>query len=236
MRVLMTSASRPLIGRLASALSANHQVRLTDTEEVQTANEFVLSSLSHDGATNDLVRGMDVIVHSGEADPAASESEQLDFHMRCTYNLLWAAWEERVPRLVYLSSLQLMEGYDEGLAVTERWRPVPSPEAPVLCYHMGEYVCREFAREFKIEVVCLRLGEVSIDEGSTPSTSALYLDDAIDAVEKAFTYEATGWDIFHIQSDVPNARFLSGQPWWSADEFPSTSLGYTPRQRGRGAR
>ena len=227
----MTAVSLPLIGELATALVGSHQVRLTDTKEVSTGGEFLRSALSHDPSTNDLVRGMDAIIHSGEADPSASESGQLDYHMRCTYNLLWAAREEKVPRLIYLSSLRQMEKYDEDLAVTERWRPVPAADAPSLCYHLGEYVCREFAREFKIEVVCLRLGEVTPVGSPAPSTSALYLDDAIDAVEKALTYEATGWDIFHIQSAVPNARYLSGQPWWSADEFPSTSLGYTPRQR-----
>ena len=231
MRILMTSASLPLTEELATVLSGNHQMRLTDTKEVPTDRDFVRSDLDHQPPTNELVRGMDAIVHSGDVDPLVSESEQLDYQMRCTYNLLWAAWEEGVPRLVYLSSLNLMDRYDEGLAVTERWRPAPSADAPMLCYHMGEYVCREFAREFKIKVVCLRLGEVTPSGSSAPSPSALYMDDAIDAVEKALTFEATGWDIFHIQSAVPNARYLSGHPWWSADEFPSTSLGYTPRRR-----
>ena len=60
------------------------------------------------------------------------------------------------------------------------------------------------------------------------------MDDAANAVEKALTAETSGWlDIFHIQSAVPNARFLTGQAWWSADDVStSVSLGYTPRERG----
>jgi hypothetical protein len=176
---------------------------------------------------------MDAIVHSGDIDPAASVSDQLDYQMRCTYNLLRAAAEEGVPRFIYLSSLRLMERHDQGLAVTERWRPLPTTDLPVLCYHLGEFVCREFAREGKINVVILRLGDITPETSSEPSPSALYEDDAVDALEKALSAELSGWlDIFHIQSAVPGARFLTGQPWWSADDVaPPFSLGYTPRQR-----
>ena len=102
----------------------------------------------------------------------------------------------------------------------------------MLCYYLGELVCREFAREGNVNVVVLRLGE-NTAEGETPGTSALYTVDAVNAVEKALTAELSGWlDIFHIQSDVPNARFLTGQPWWSADDVsPSYSLGYAPQRR-----
>ena len=41
---------------------------------------------------------MDAIVHSGEAHSQANTSDKLDVAMRCTYNLLWAATEEGVPR------------------------------------------------------------------------------------------------------------------------------------------
>ena len=138
--------------------------------------------------------------------------------MRCTYNLLWAAVEERVPRFVFLSSLRLMARYDEGLAVTERWRPLPSTEAIDLCYHLAEYTCREFAREGKIDVVCLRLGEPAFDSGvPSSSTSALTIDDAAQAVDRAITAElppdstssSRSWTILHIQSAVPNARYLT---------------------------
>ena len=232
-RVLVTSAAAPLPQQLAQSLAESHDVLGTDTKEISSEVDFVRSELDHTPATNELVRGVDVIVHSGAVDPAASVSEQLDFQMRCTYNLLWAAAEEQVPRFIYLSSLSLMHGYDEGLAVTERWKPLPTIEPAVLCYHLGEYVCREFAREGKINVVVLRLGELTDESNASPSRSALYLDDALQAVEKALTAELSGWlDIFHIQSSVPNARYLTGQPWWSADDVsPSFSLGYQPRAR-----
>ena len=172
---------------------------------------------------------MDAIVHSGEPDAKASVSEQLDVAMRCTYNLLWAAVEERVPRFVFLSSLRLMAPYDEGLAVTERWRPVPSTEAIDLSYHLAEYTCREFAREGKIDVVCLRLGEPAFDSSAPlSSTAGLTIDDATEAVDRAITSELPpdstssrqSWTLLHIQSAVPNARFLTAAA--------ERAIGYSP--------
>ena len=95
-------------------------------------------------------------------------------------------------------------------------------------------MCKEFAREKKTEVTILRLGEITAVSDTDPSTSALYEDDALEAIRLSLTSDHSGWfDIFHIQSDVPNARFLSGQSWRSADDVAQVvSLGYTPRKRG----
>ena len=101
MKVLITSAGDSLARQLADSLGDNHEILLTDREDVSTRFSFVRSDLNHTQPTNDLVRGVDVIVHSGAVDPRDSVSDQLDYQMRCTYNLLKAAWEEGVPRLVY---------------------------------------------------------------------------------------------------------------------------------------
>ena len=226
MRILITSAASGLAQSLARSLSVkHHNVVLTDRKQLSTDQPFVHSELGHDDTTNELVRGVDAIVHSGEADPEASVSDQLDVAMRCTYNLLWAAAEERVSRFVYLSSLSLLEKYDEDMVVTEMWRPQPTTEPSVLCYHLGEFVCKEFGREGKIDVVCLRLGELVWDgeDKGRVSSSALYAHDLVHAVEQAVTTEVSSWDIFHVQSAVPNARYLT--------ELAERKLGFEPRNR-----
>ncbi|MCH8310587.1 MAG: NAD(P)-dependent oxidoreductase [Chloroflexi bacterium] len=230
MNILITSASTRLARRLASELSADHNVRLTDRKDVPGAQSFTLCDLDHGQATNDLVRGVDVIIHSGEVDSALSVSGQLDDAMRCAYNLLWAASEEKVPRLIYLNSLNVMGRHDESYAVTERWKPAPTTETSDLGYHLGEFVCREFARESKIDVISLRLGELVWDDEEA-SSSALYPVDAVQAVRKALTAEVsdgyagsnTNWHVFHIQSAVPNARFLT--------TTAQQTLGYEPSSR-----
>ena len=236
MRVLVTNGGTRLGRLVAGALAIEHDVTLTSRSPVADALDgvgFVGSDLGHDESTNDLVRGMDAIVHSGEPDSSASVSDQLDAAMRCTYNLLTAAADEGVPRLVYLSSLSVMRGHAEDHTVSERWRPRPSTDVSALCYHFGEYVCREFGRAARVDVVCLRLGDLVEDGGVAVSTSALYSGDAVQAVERALAlgdaetepvYQEPvirpTWSVFHIQSAVPNARYTTS----SAAEF----LGYTP--------
>lgn len=231
MKVLITGASSPLSRELAQALGKSHVVRLTDRVDVSTMHEFIRSDLDHDESTNRMVRGMDVIVHSGEPPRDASPSDQLDAAMRGTYNLLWAAWEEGVRKVVYLSSLSVMSKYDERFAVTEQWKPTPTTDPATLCYHMGEFVCREFARENKLSVVSLRLGDIVWEGAGAASTSDLYLDDLAQAVEKALSVEVmygwssapTSWNVFHVQSSVANQRFLTN----TARE----TLGFEPASR-----
>ena len=233
-RILITNSGSRLSQELAAALSGSHEVTMTGPAETSSSTSFIRSDLGHDEGTNSLVRGMDAIVHSGETHPGASVSDRLDAAMRCTYNLLLAAGQERVPRFVFLSSLGLLDQYDEGLAVTERWRSRPTTEPAQLCYHLGEFVCREFARERQITVVCLRLGDLAWPTagGGRTSSQALLLKDAIQAVEQAVSVQivpsggmtiARTWNVFHVQSEAPDARYLTG----TAQEV----LGYAPAKR-----
>lgn len=218
MKVLITSAAQRLPQAIAAALSHEHEVRLTDRQPVTTEHTFVTCDLGPDLATNKLVKGTDAIVHWGQVQPSRDVSDQFDFLMRCTYNLLWAATDEQVPRMIVLSSLRLFERYEEHFQVSEQWRPSPSTDPVVLGSHLCEYVAKEFARERKVEVVCLRLGTIIWPEhqGALP-TAALTCDDAAQAVERALHLKtrpsdtkSTGsdpWRIFHIQSSVANARY-----------------------------
>ena len=68
-------------------------------------------------------------MHVAEPLPNDNAEQQIDLMTRCTYNLLWAAAEEKVPRVVLLSTLDLMTGYDPKYTVSENWLPLPSEHA-----------------------------------------------------------------------------------------------------------
>lgn len=229
MKLLITSGASRLAGEMARTLSWQHTVRLTDRCAPETGAEVIVSELGHAESTSQLVRGMGAIVHMAQSGRRLSPTQQLDYQTRCTYNLLRAAVEEQAPRFIYLSSLSVMAKYDEDLVVTERWRPVPTTDASVLACHLGEFICREFAREKRLTVVCLRMGEIvwSEDDKEIP-TDALGLADAVHAVERALVAPVAHWGLFHIQSPVPNARFLT----LAAER----AMGYTPQFTGRGTR
>ncbi len=244
MKVLITSGNSGLSVELARTLSAEHEVVLTDPNQVSGLPENVqyrLSSLDHDDDLNDAMKDVDVIVHRGLVDVDSTVSEQLDQAMRHTYNLLWAASDNNVPRFVFLSSLSVLDQYEEKMTVTEQWRPTPTTDPVIMGYHLGEFICREFAREAKIQVFCLRLGPLSTVSFERPSTSSLYMRDAIQAIEKAATTDiglggmatrhagapapVSMWNMYHIQSDVPDARFSTAKA--------QSDLGYTGGPRAK---
>ena len=211
MKLLITSASHPLAQSLAGLLQDTHELRLTERSHVLCEHEFVQSLLGHDAGTNLLVRGMDAIIHVAEPLLPASENEQIDYLTRCTYNLLWAAAEENVQHFVFLSSLEFMKQYDEALFVQEHWRPRPTTEIGQITKHLGEFVCREFAREHRIPVTILRLGDVvHADHVVGQTQNPLWVDerDVAQAISKMLRSEAENWSIYHIQSNIPEAWFL----------------------------
>ena len=101
-------------------------MRLTDVVDVTTKWPFVRCDLGHDEATDRLVAGVDVLIHlaasySEYAESTTDNSEisanrLIDYHTRCTYNLLHAASQAGVPRCVYASSLRLFAGCEDDWA------------------------------------------------------------------------------------------------------------------------
>jgi NAD(P)-dependent dehydrogenase (short-subunit alcohol dehydrogenase family) len=215
--VLVTSAHSELARVIAAKLKVDYQVRLTAPVHVEALCEFVKSALNHDELTNLAIRGVDAIVHVAEPLPDVNHAEGIDYRTRCTYNLLQAAVKEGVQSIVYLSSLRIMGGYNESFRVDEDWRPLPTPASGGLSDYLGEFTCREFAREGKLNVIALRLGNVASAEplGEEASNSA-WVDprDVAQAISCALTkllgdWTAIGghWSVFHVLSHSPSCRF-----------------------------
>jgi nucleoside-diphosphate-sugar epimerase len=213
MNVVVTSAASPLGEKIGAGLAFRHRVRLTDRQLPQGRRDLVVNSLSHDQATNLLVAGQDAMIVVGEPLPNEDAQSYLDIMTRGLYNLLWAAAEEKVKRVIYLSTLDQMAAYADGLTVTERFRPRPTTEPHLLGKHLGEYVCREFARERKVQVVVLRIGHVPPDDGGHADADpmGLELNDLVHAIDLSLSAELPRpWTVVHVQGNQPGARFAIG--------------------------
>ncbi|MCY3724681.1 MAG: NAD(P)-dependent oxidoreductase [Candidatus Poribacteria bacterium] len=220
MNILITSAGSELARSVAGAFAAEHTLRLTELYSVDTVEgTFVQSELGHDESTNELVRGIDTIIHIAETPPnLLAEADQpdnyaIDYQTRCTYNLLMAAAEEGVKHAIYASTLRLFEQHGEDWTVTESWRPRPAVDSFVLSKHLGEFTCREFGREGKLNVTCLRLGNlVTADAAAPAEPDSMWLEmkDAVTAFQGALE-SSSPWRIFHIQSEFPGSRFSIGK-------------------------
>ena len=211
MNILITSATAPFAQALAAALSPEHNIRLTERASVPQRNEIAVCPLAHDLSTNLLVRGMEAIIHVAEPLSTDSAEGQIDHLTRATYNLCLAAANEGVRRLIYLNTLDVMARYDPNYTVTERWRPVPSTEAGVLAKHLGEYTCREFAREHKLQIISLRLGHLTYTDDAPADSMALPLAEAIHAIQRALVIPTGNWSVIHLQHESPTARFSSAK-------------------------
>lgn len=233
-RVLVTSAEHSLAMTIAKHLTPTHYVRLTAVTDVQTDLPFTKCGLGPNETTDALVRDTDVIVHVAEPPAGADERTQIDHRTRLTYNLLWAASMHSVRKVVLLSSLDLFTAYDEDYEVTEDWAPRPAANAEALSHHLGEFTCREFARESKIDVVVLRLGKVVRSEKvAGQDYDPMWVDEldvatAVDgAVRTDFQDDPSrvhSWRVFHVQSDSKKARFTSGRA--------KGQLGFAPTRFG----
>ena len=80
MNILITSAGSELARNVAEALAEAHTLRLTELQPVENiVGTFVQSDLGHDEATNELVRGIDTIIHIAEVPPQLlAEADQPD--------------------------------------------------------------------------------------------------------------------------------------------------------------
>ena len=91
------------------------------------------------------------------------------------------------PTMPYSScseTLQLFAKLDQNMTIGPNWRPRPTTDLFPLSRHLGEFVCREFAREGKINISIIRLGD-TIDEDTTGA-----FQQAIDSDER--------WKITHL--------------------------------------
>jgi len=232
-RVLVTAAETRLAQTVADGLAATWQVLLTAATEISISRPFRRCGLEADESTRDLVRGMDAIVHLALAGTERSPGDEIDGLVRATYNLLTAAAAEGVRRVVHVSSLAALRGYDEAFTVTEDWRPRPGDDAPALAEYLAESTSREFARQRQLEVVVLRIGTVVRAESiAGDAFDPLWVDerDVAQAVALALPMSppasargTAGWTVFHILSDSPRARF-------SIDKARQR-LGYQPQHR-----
>lgn len=230
-RVLITSGEHALAGMLADNLSGSYEVLKTSRDTIESEHPFRQCDLDHEEPTDQLVAGIDAIVHVAE--PLADDDmhEQIDYLTRRTYNLLLAAANSGVRKVVYLSTLEMMTAYDSDFLVNETWRPRPDLKGRSLPKYLGEFTCREFARVGKLPVVTLRLGKVVPSSEVAGDPMAVAEEDVAQAVRLAIETEGeespsslARWAVLHVSSGSAQARFDSKRA--------NRVLGYEPVHNG----
>ena len=164
MRVLLTGASGFIGQNLASELTPHHELRLFDVAPSDDPRSVV-------GDVRDLasvawaMRGMEAVIHlaiasghEGDVEDDAFNALRFDVNVKGTYNVLEAARRCSVRRVVYTSSLTLCWGYrpDEFIGPDAEARPVGTY---ALTKYLGEVMCGQFAKQFDLSIICLRIAK-----------------------------------------------------------------------------
>jgi UDP-glucose 4-epimerase len=148
-------AGRGAAVRVIDNLSTGH---LENIEAIGAKVDFVRGDLADDATVRKVVEDVEIIFHEA-ALPSVPRSvaNPRETHLACvdgTFNLLLAAKEKGVRRLIYAASSSAY-GDQPTLPKVESMKPEPlSPYAAAKL--VGEYYCQVFTRTYNVETICLR--------------------------------------------------------------------------------
>ncbi|MBA2735630.1 MAG: SDR family oxidoreductase [Pyrinomonadaceae bacterium] len=142
-------------------------------DEIKGDFEFIKGDLNDGETLKKAVEGVEIVFHEA-ALPSVPRSVEnpLETHEACvngTFNLLLAAKEAKVRRVIYAASSSAY-GDQPTLPKIETMNPEPlSPYAAAKL--MGEYYCQVFSRVYGLETLCLRYFNVF---GPRQNPSSMY--------------------------------------------------------------
>lgn len=152
--------AQALVGRGARVRVVDNLLtgHLENLKEISDKIDFLQGDLADESTARKAVEDVELIFHEA-ALPSVPRSvaNPRETHLACvesTFNLLLAAKEKGVKRLVYAASSSAY-GDQPTLPKSEEMRPAPlSPYAAAKL--TGEYYCQVFARSYNLETICLR--------------------------------------------------------------------------------
>jgi len=146
-------------------LRDGHEVRVLDNFSTGSRDnlkgldiELIEGDLTSYHTVQRAVKGMDYVLHQGALpsvprsvnDPIAS----VNVNVLGTLNVLTAAHEARVKRVVYASSSSI---YGDSPELPKKETMLPVPKSPYAASKLaGEYLCRAFYETYGLETIMLR--------------------------------------------------------------------------------
>ena len=165
MRVLITGAAGLLGQAVTEHLEqdASLDLRLTDVAALDTTHEFVQADLSKWDEAKGLCDGVDQAMHIAAIHPwkPYTHEQYCDCNIKACFNLLQAAADAKVDRVIYTSSIAAA-GYQrhpgELLPFVESRHCNPTDSIYSISKHVGEQFCEMFRRRHGLCSVWLRPG------------------------------------------------------------------------------
>ncbi len=179
-----------LIGGLAGrALSARHDVSALGRTDVDGFPTTV-ADIADLAAIRPAFQGVDTVIHMAASRGKQSFDVHLNANVIGTYNVLEAARETGVGRVVLASSGAVMSGYERDEPFksmvrgdpdvqTGEMRPMITTDMPVrpgslysVTKVWGEAIGRVYAEQHGMSVICVRIGKVEVTDIPQDARSA----------------------------------------------------------------
>ena len=213
-KVLVTGAAGVLGSGIARALAPAYDVTVTDMREMTLPLPTRPADLSKGDQAREVCKGMDIIVHPAAIHPwkKYTAEQYLDWNIKATHNILAAAAEVGVKRVVYTSSIGAM-GYKANspseLPFDETKPCHPQEDLYGITKHVGEQFCHLFANTKGLKYVILRPGYFVPREEMDSNLGLMYLncrvhpDDVMRAHVQAVSQPGIDGHAFVITADMP---------------------------------
>ncbi len=163
-RVLVTGAAGNIGSYYAEHAPAHHTRRLMvrpgddDADRLARYGEVVEADLDDRSRLVELCRGMDTVVHlAADPSPKAEWDSLLPANIVGTYNVMSAAKEAGVKRVIYASSIHAVSGYPVDVQV-KTTEPVNPGDLYGVTKCFGEALGRYYAEQEGMSVIALRIG------------------------------------------------------------------------------
>ena len=213
-RILITGATGNIGQLLSERLQDDYEVLMQGRtpRTPRQEKELLKVDLSDSDAVTELMDGVDTVVHlAGAASPESSWEDVLEANIIGLRNVLEAARQAGVRRVVFASSNHAMGGYDRD----GEWPVYPHmiPRADSLygmSKAMGETMGRFYHDEFGLDVICLRIGWMSGDPtlADADILHAMWLsEDDCEQVVRLSIEAETSWGLYYAISDKQNRRW-----------------------------
>ena len=222
-RILLTGASGGVGARLRTLLPQHYpQLRLSDLkapQDLRADEEFAAADLADMAQIEHAVDGIDGIVHMGAYSVEGPWDTILQSNIVGTYNLFEAARRKGVKRVVFASSNHVVGFYPRDQRIGVDVTALPDTRYGV-SKAFGESLGAFYAYKFGLEVLCLRIGNVS-DQPSNLRLASIWLkpEDLVQLIRIGLEHPDIRYEIFYGASD-------NTASWW--DNSRAHALGYRP--------
>ena len=221
----------PLSKRADELVSTDIQ---DDIGQLNQGERYVKADLSDYQQVHDVLAGAEMVVHFGAIGDEAPFDQILQANIIGAYNVWEAAFQHRLKRVVYASSIHAV-----GMYPKNQFIGTDVPHRPDTYYGLAKCFAEDLASLYwdkrGVESVCMRILSCAQVTNARALGSWLSYDDLIQLVERSITTPVTGFSVVYGVSkndrapvDNTAASFLGYRPQDNAEQFAADILSQAP--------